>query len=186
MDPMCGSGTIAIEAALMAKNQAPGLYRQFGFEKLKGFKAEMWTKIKQQALSVMKEPVASLQAADVDRRVIKAAIANAHQAGVDDVLAFKVQDMVNAKAGEAAGVMVSNPPYGIRLEDEHFLNGFYPQLGGVLKQQFHGWQVGLISADMSLPKGLRLKPERKIPLFNGKLDCRLFIFKMVQGSNRGE
>ena len=186
IDPMCGSGTIAIEAALMAKNQAPGLYRHFGFEKLKGFKAEMWSGIKQQALSVVKEPVASLQAADVDRRVIKAAIANAHQAGVDDVLAFKVQDMINAKAGEAAGVMVSNPPYGIRLEDEHFLNGFYPQLGGVLKQQFHGWQVGLISADMGLPKGLRLKPERKIPLFNGKLDCRLFIFKMVQGSNRGE
>ena len=186
MDPMCGSGTIAIEAALMAKNQAPGLYRQFGFEKLKGFKAEMWSEIKQQALSVVKEPVASLQAADVDRKVIKAAIANAHQAGVDDVLAFKVQDMINAKAGEAAGVMVSNPPYGIRLEDEHFLNGFYPQLGGVLKQEFHGWQVGLISADMGLPKGLRLKPERKIPLFNGKLDCRLFIFKMVQGSNRGE
>ena len=186
MDPMCGSGTIAIEAALMAKNQAPGLYRHFGFENLKGFKAEMWSGIKQQALSVVKEPVASLQAADVDRRVVKAAIANAHQAGVDDVLAFKVQDMVNARAGEAAGVMVSNPPYGIRLEDEHFLNGFYPQLGGVLKQQFHGWQVGLISADMGLPKGLRLKPERKIPLFNGKLDCRLFIFKMVHGSNRGE
>ena len=186
MDPMCGSGTIAIEAALMAKNQAPGLYRHFGFEKLKGFKAEMWSGLKKQALSVVKEPVASLQAADVDRRVIKAAIVNAHQAGVDEVLAFKVQDMVNAKAGEAAGVMVSNPPYGIRLEDEHFLNGFYPQLGGVLKQQFHGWQVGLISADMGLPKGLRLKPERKIPLFNGKLDCRLFIFKMVQGPNRGE
>ena len=83
-------------------------------------------------------------------------------------------------------VMVSNPPYGIRLEDEHFLRGFYPQLSSVMKQQFHGWQVALISADMGLPSGLRLKPARKIPMFNGKLDCRLFIFKMVQGSNRGE
>ena len=186
MDPMCGSGTIAIEAALLAKNQAPGLYRHFGFEKLKGFQADVWSKIKQQALSVVKAPEASLQAADIDRQVIRAAIANAHQAGVDDVLAFKVQDVIKATAAAETGVMVSNPPYGIRLEDEHFLRGFYPQLSSVMKQQFHGWQVALISADMGLPSGLRLKPARKIPMFNGKLDCRLFIFKMVQGSNRGE
>ncbi|UOO88047.1 THUMP domain-containing protein [Vitreoscilla massiliensis] len=186
IDPMCGSGTIAIEAALIAKHQAPGLYRRFGFEKLQGFQAEVWSKIKQQALAEVIAPVASLQAADVDRQVIKAALGNAHQAGVDDVLAFKVQDVTKATAAAATGVVVSNPPYGIRLEDEHFLRGFYPQLGGVLKQQFHGWQVALISADMGLPGGLRLKPARKVPLFNGKLDCRLFIFKMVQGSNRGE
>ena len=186
IDPMCGSGTIAIEAALLAKNQAPGLYRHFGFEKLKGFQADVWSKIKQQALSVVKAPVASLQAADIDRQVVRAAIANAHQAGVDDVLAFKVQDVIKATAAAETGVLVSNPPYGIRLEDEHFLRGFYPQLSSVMKQQFHGWQVALISADMGLPSRLRLKPARKIPMFNGKLDCRLFIFKMVQGSNRGE
>ena len=117
MDPMCGSGTIAIEAALMAKNQAPGLYRHFGFEKLHGFQVDVWSKIKQKALSTVREPVASLQAADIDRQVIKAAIANAHQAGVDDVLAFKVQDVIHATAAAETGVLVSNPPYGMRLED---------------------------------------------------------------------
>lgn len=185
MDPMCGSGTIAIEAGLIAKNQAPGLYRHFAFEKLTGFQDALWREIKDEALTAIKAPNQPLNASDVDRQVVKHALSNAQAAGVDDILAFKVQDVTQAKANASEGILVSNPPYGIRLEDEHFLRGFYPQVGSLLKQEFHGWTVALISADTSLPTGLRLKPARKIPLFNGKLDCRLFVFKMVQGSNRG-
>lgn len=185
MDPMCGSGTIAIEAGLIAKNQAPGLYRHFAFEKLTGFQDALWREIKDEALTAIKAPNQPLNASDVDRQVVKHALSNAQAAGVDDILAFKVQDVTQSKANANEGILVSNPPYGIRLEDEHFLRGFYPQVGSLLKQEFYGWTVALISADMSLPAGLRLKPARKIPLFNGKLDCRLFVFKMVQGSNRG-
>ncbi|AUZ05921.1 ribosomal RNA large subunit methyltransferase L [Vitreoscilla sp. C1] len=185
-DPMCGSGTIAIEAALIAKNQAPGLYRHYGFEKLKGFDKALWATIKQNALQAVTDVVSPLKASDVDRRVLKTALNNAHQAGVDDLIVFNVQDMAQATAPAAEGIVVSNPPYGIRLEDEHFLRGFYPQLGSVLKQQFSGWKVALITADRTLPTGVRLKPARKIPLFNGKLDCRLFVFDMVKGSNRGD
>ena len=186
MDPMCGSGTIAIEAGLIAKQQAPGLYRNFGFEKLNGFQDALWREMKQQALQKIVNTEAILHASDVNRHVLRAALSNAQQAGVDDIIAFRVQDVTQIQAVADAGVMVSNPPYGIRLEDEHFLQGFYPLLGSVLKQNFAGWEIALISADKTLPSGLRLKPARKIPLFNGKLDCRLFVFKMVAGSNRGE
>lgn len=184
-DAFCGSGTIAIEAAWIAANRAPGLMRRFGFEALKGFDKALWVKLKAQARScVLPKPTIRLAASDCDEAMIHLAKRNAKAAEVDDWIDFQVLDAEKARPIAAKGLMISNPPYGVRLAQIATLHALYPQLGSWLKQHYAGWTVGFFTGDLSMPKYLRLKPKRKIPLYNGQLDCRLFLFDMVSGSNR--
>ena len=183
-DPFCGSGTIAVEAAWIATGRAPGMMRRFGFEKLQNFDKTLWSDLRRRAEAQVKPAFAPISGSDSDRRIIQTALANARSAGVDDIVSFSVADAQSVRPNGAGGIMVSNPPYGVRLEEVHALQALYPQLGTWLKKHYAGWRVGMFTGDREMPKFMRLSPKRKIPLYNGNLDCRLFLIDMVQGSNR--
>ena len=183
-DPFCGSGTIVIEAAWIAAGRAPGLMRRFGFEKLKNFDRGAWEEIRRQAAARIKPPSAALSGSDNDRRMIRTAQANAQAAEAGGWIEWDVCDAQAARPNGGGGIMISNPPYGVRLAEVQALQALYPQLGTWLKQNYAGWLTGMFTADRNMPKFMRLSPKRKIPLCNGNLDCRLFLMDMVEGSNR--
>lgn len=183
-DPFCGSGTIAIEAAWIAANRAPGLMRRFGFEKLQNFDKAEWVKVKEAAKKQIRCPAAPITGSDNDRAMIRAAQANAQAAEVDEFIRFELCDVLDARPNGEGGIIVSNPPYGVRLAEIEALQALYPQLGSWLKQHYAGWLAALLTGDRDMPKFMRLSPKRKIPLYNGNLDCRLFLIDMVKGSNR--
>ena len=184
-DPFCGSGTIAIEAALIALNRAPGIMRRFGFEKLQKHDPALWQRIKQQAREAARNrPSENIAASDNDRAMTRAARQNARFAEVDGFIDITDRDAQDARPNGQGGIMLSNPPYGERLAEIQALHALYPQLGGWLKQHYAGWTIGMFTGDRDMPKLMRLNPKRKIPLYNGNLDCRLFLLDMVAGSNR--
>lgn len=183
-DPFCGSGTLAIEAAWIARNRAPGLMRRFGFENLKTFDKALWLQLKQAAREAVCKAPAPIAASDQDRAMTRLAAQNFAAAEADDAVDLTVCDALDARPNGADGIMVSNPPYGVRLAEVQALHALYPQLGSWLKQHYAGWTIGMFSGDREMPKLMRLSPKRKIPLFNGNLDCRLFLLDMVKGSNR--
>ena len=183
-DPFCGSGTIVIEAAWIATRRAPGLMRRFGFEKLKNFDAALWKKLKHEAETQIRPAPAPISGSDNDRYMIRAAVANAQAAEVDTFIRFEVKDAQDTRPNGEGGILISNPPYGVRLAEVQALQALYPQLGAWLKQHYAGWLAGMFTGDRDMPKFMRLSPKRKIPLYNGNLDCRLFLMDMVKGSNR--
>lgn len=184
-DPFCGSGTIAVEAAWIAIHRAPGLMRRFGFEQFKNFDRALWVQTKQAARDAeIAHAPAPIGGSDNDRQMIRTAQANARAAEVDAFIQFSVSDAQDARPNGAAGMMLSNPPYGVRLAEVEALHALYPQLGAWLKLHYAGWLVGMFTGDRDMPKLMRLQPKRKIPLYNGNLDCRLFLLDMVKGSNR--
>ena len=183
-DPFCGSGTIVIEAAWIATRRAPGLMRRFGFEKLKNFDAALWKKLQHEAETQIRPAPAAISGSDNDRYMIRAAVANAQAAEVDTFIRFEVKDAQDTRPNGEGGILISNPPYGVRLAEVQALQALYPQLGAWLKQYYAGWLAGMFTGDRDMPKFMRLSPKRKIPLYNGNLDCRLFLMDMVKGSNR--
>ena len=183
-DPFCGSGTIVIEAAWIATRRAPGLMRRFGFEKLKNFDAALWKKLQHEAETQIRPAPAPISGSDNDRHMIRAAVANAEAAEVDTFIRFEVKDAQDTRPNGEGGILISNPPYGVRLAEVQALQALYPQLGAWLKQHYAGWLAGMFTGDRDMPKFMRLSPKRKIPLYNGNLDCRLFLMDMVKGSNR--
>ena len=183
-DPFCGSGTIVIEAAWIATRRAPGLMRRFGFEKLKNFDAALWKKLQHEAETQIRPAPAPISGSDNDRYMIRAAVANAQAAEVDTFIRFEVKDAQDTRPNGDSGILISNPPYGVRLAEVQALQALYPQLGAWLKQHYAGWLAGMFTGDRDMPKFMRLSPKRKIPLYNGNLDCRLFLMDMVKGSNR--
>jgi putative N6-adenine-specific DNA methylase len=186
LDPMCGSGTIATEAALIAARHAPGLHRHFGFQKLNWFDGPTWQRLKQKARDAVRSApkTPTILASDISKEAIERAKVYAAQAHVADWITFSTADVRQREAPTPAGIWLTNPPYGVRLEDSKTLAALYPALGTALKKRFSDWSAWFFSGDLQLPKLIGLKPERRIPLFNGALDCRLYGFKMVEGSMR--
>ena len=185
LDPMCGSGTILLEAAHMALDIAPGLGRHFAFEKFKNFDARRWRELLQQSTARQKPraPLA-IYGSDLSGDTLKAARANLMASGLEKIVSLKRADVLEISAPALEGIIVTNPPYGVRLGEQQALAEFYPKLGDVLKKQFSGWRAYLLSADMRLPKLIRLAASKRTPLFNGALECRLFEYKMVEGGMR--
>ena len=185
LDPMCGSGTILLEAAHMALDIAPGLGRHFAFEKFKNFDARHWRELLQQSAARQKPkaPLA-IYGSDLSADTLKAARANLMASGLEKIVGLKRADVLEISAPAIEGIIVTNPPYGVRLGEQQALAEFYPKLGDVLKKQFSGWRAYLLSADMRLPKLIRLAASKRTPLFNGALECRLFEYKMVEGGMR--
>jgi putative N6-adenine-specific DNA methylase len=185
LDPMCGSATILLEAAHMALDIVPGLGRHFAFEKLRNFDGRRWRELLQQSAARQKprEPL-PIYGSDRSGDVLEAARANLRRAGLEKVVSLKQADILDITAPAKEGVIVTNPPYGVRLGEQQQLAEFYPKLGNVLKKQFSGWRAYLLSADMRLPKLIRLATSKRTPLFNGALECRLFEYKMVEGGMR--
>ncbi len=183
LDPMCGSGTIAIEAAMMAADRAPGLARTFGFQKLAWFDGPAWQRLRQRARDrVRPDPtIPPIFASDRDEGAVRQTGLNAAQAGIGGWLGIEHTDVLQRPAPAPVGVLVANPPYGVRLEDEARLATFYPRLGDALKQHFAGWTACLFTGDLRLPKLIGLRPSARTPLWNGAIECRLFRFELVTG-----
>jgi len=185
LDPMCGSGTFLLEAAMMALNIAPGLKRGFGFEKLKNFESDTWRKIKNNALKqVLPASFQKLYGADSDLRAVRIARQNLSEAGLLEAVQLTQTSITEVTPPAESGVMVANPPYGVRIGEDEELALLYPKIGEALKRKFAGWNTYFLTNDMRLPKLMRLTPSKRTPLFNGPLECRLFEIKMVAGSNR--
>ena len=182
LDPMCGSATILIEAALLALDIAPGLGRQFAFEKFKNFDARRWRELRRK-IAVRQKPkrLLAIYGSDIDPTALQAARANLAAAGVAECVTLECADVLDSTPPTREGIIVSNPPYGVRLGEQQRLAEFYPRLGDLLKKRFTGWRVYFLSADMRLPKLVHLAVSRRVPLFNGALECRLFEYKMVAG-----
>lgn len=190
LDPMCGSGTFLTEAAQMALNIAPGAGgRSFGFQRLKNFQLGVWKDMLDEAMDAEKPAAfAGIYGSDISPVSVRAALANLDRAGLLPAVKLSSGDILEIEApvrdeGETC-IMIANPPYGERLSEQEELAAFYPQLGSALKRNFAGWNCYLLTADMRMPKLMRLTPSKKTPLYNAAIECRLFEFKMVAGSNR--
>lgn len=185
LDPMCGSGTFLLEAAMMALQIAPGLNRSFGFEKLKNFESDTWKKIKNAALKAVKPAsFQKLYGSDMDLRAVRVTKQNLTEAGLLETAQISHVNFTELVPPAEQGVMVTNPPYGVRIGEDEELALLYPKMSETLKRQFSGWKTYFLTNDLRLPKLMRLTPSKRTPLFNGPLECRLFEIKMVAGSNR--
>lgn len=185
LDPMCGSGTFLLEAAMVALDMAPGYKRNFGFETLNNFESTTWSKLKNMAASKVK-PVTfqKIYGSDIDLRAVRIAKKNLEDAGLLAAVQLSQQDIVNLLPPAESGVMVANPPYGVRIGEDEELTLLYPKIGESLKRKFAGWNTYFLTNDLRMPKLMRLTPSKRTPLYNGPLECRLFEIKMVAGSNR--
>jgi putative N6-adenine-specific DNA methylase len=185
LDPMCGSGTLVIEAAMIALAIPPGHARAFGFERLAGFDRRRWNEVRDAALA-RRKPKERLAIFGRDRygEELKKARLNLEAAGLADCVELKQADVLDSGAPASAGVFIANPPYGARIGEETALAEFYPKLGDTLKKYYADWRCYLFSGDTRLPKMIRLTASRRTPLYNGPLECRLYEYRMVAGSNR--
>ena len=210
-DPCCGSGTIAIEAAQIACNIAAGSLRRFAFEKMLPYQPHVWTALKQEADSQVVKPEPGqaplVFGSDVSHRMVDFAQRNAQRAGVADVIEFRGGDALQRlPPSELPGVMLINPPYGERIAvagvagvpgaEQEARSGareaaqtedggeFFSQLATHWKKNYSGWTAWVLTPDLKLPSKMRLKESRRVPMWNGPLECRLFKFDMVKGSAR--
>ncbi len=187
VDPMCGSGTFLLEAAMIAHDMAPGLARKFGFFRQETFDAALWQRLLDEAKARRKP--ASLEpifGSDSSADQVERARQNLAAAGLHEAVRLQRADLLELAAPAPEGVLVANPPYGVRLEEQEGLASFYPKLGDALKRRFAGWRCYFISADTMLPKLIGLKATKRTPLYNGALECRLYEFRMVSGQMRGK
>jgi len=185
LDPMCGGGTILLEAAAIALAIAPGSRREFGFERLEGFDVRLWRELRERAKARehRDRPVAIFGADLYGAEIAKARAAVA-AAGLERAVQLKQANLLELSPPAPAGVLVANPPYGVRLGEDAELAAFYPQLGDALKARFAGWRCYFLTADLRLAKLIGLKASKRTPLFNGPLECRLFEYRIVQGAMR--
>ncbi len=183
-DPMMGGGTLLLEAGLMALNIAPGLKRHFAFENLKNFDRVEWQRLRKDAQAAMVDPrPLPIYGSDIDPLMVRAAGLNLKAAGLLDWVRIMEADFFNVNPPTPSGLIVSNPPYGVRLSTGD-MAGFHRSIGDNLKQHFPNWTAYLLSADPEFPKQVGLKASRRTPLFNGPLECRLYEYRLVAGSHR--
>ncbi len=185
LDPMCGTGTILMEAALIARGMAPGAQRDFAFNMLHSYDAGLWKTIRSE-LPVPADRPLRIYGSDRDRRQAEIARKTFYAFGLEKAVKIEVCDVLEREPPAGAGIIVTNPPYGVRLESAEGLASFYPKLGAALKHHFPGWSAYIFTGDLDLTKRMGLKPSRRIPLFNGSLECRLYEIKLVPGSMRRE
>lgn len=191
LDPMCGSGTLLIEAALIACDRAPGLLRsRWGFTHWRQHNDALWREVKSEAQQRARAGTAAAQARffgyDSDGRVLEWAQANARRAGVADLFTFARQDVLQLKnplPGEQRGTVLSNPPYGERLESEPALIALHSQLGRIMKQHFGGWILSLFSGSPELLSCLQLRAERQFKAKNGPIECVQKNYQLAENSS---
>ena len=184
IDPMCGSGTIVIEAAMLANNIPPLRNRkQFGFMKWKDFDARLWQEVRQEAKDRIVITKQSIYGYDKDFQAIKAATKNSIAAGLEDRITLNRQDFNKVASPSEEGILLTNPPYDERLEEADIF-AFYKDMGHVLKHQFEGFDVWMISSNIKAMKKLGLKPSSKKILYNGALECQFNCYELYKGSRK--
>jgi putative N6-adenine-specific DNA methylase len=189
IDPLCGSATILTEAGMLAQRIAPGLFHQgkFGFENWPDFDAALWQRLRQEAEAQrIEEPQAYLAGSDLDPRVLDQAAANIEAAGLDECIRLSVRDVRDAQPPKdlAPGLVITNPPYGERIGEEAEMDALYKTIGDALKTNFQGYEAFVFTGNLEAAKAIGLKVSRRIPLFNGPIDCRLLKYELYRGSRR--
>jgi len=187
INPMCGSGTLAIEAALIGINKIPGLVRKdYAFQHISGYEESMWTTMKDMALTNVKSSLPfKIIASDHDQRALDAAKGNAELAGVDHLIDFVLSDFQDTPIEEGQeGVVILNPEYGERLGNEESLELTYKEIGDFFKQKCGGYKGFVFTGNLELAKCVGLKPKRKIKFFSAKIECRLMQYELYSGTKR--
>lgn len=186
VDLFCGSGTILIEAAMMALNMAPGLQRKsFGFMNLLDFDEAVWEKVVQEAIEGEKEELDfKFYGYDIDKKVLDIAKKNAKSAGVAEFIEFKSTPVAVALPPEEKCIVICNPPYGSRIGDEDNLKDVYRDLGFTLKHRFTGCEAWVLSGNKDIMQEMKLKSTRRHFVYNGNIECRFLKYEMYEGSHR--
>jgi putative N6-adenine-specific DNA methylase len=189
LDPMCGSGTLAIEAAMIAVRKAPQIHRRkgaFHFEWLADFDRALWRETQERIRAAkLEQPPAPLVASDIEPRYVEMARKSALKARVERYLRFETARVQDVVPPADHGVLVTNLPYGDRIGgSREETSRLYGEVGDVLKQRFAGWTAAILAADASPFKAIGLKPRRTIELRNGSIPCRLLLFDLYRGSRR--
>ncbi|HEX2920887.1 MAG TPA: class I SAM-dependent RNA methyltransferase [Bacteroidales bacterium] len=184
VDPMCGSGTIPIEAGLIACNIPPGKFRSsFGFMKWNDYEDDLLRKIKADCEEQIRKPAALISGSDISPKAVEQSEINLASAGLLDYVSIRVSDFADLKSDSPGKYIFINPPYGIRIMPEE-LNGLYGMIGTKLKHGFPDSSAWIITPNMEALKHVGLKPENKYTLFNGSLKCVLVRYEMYQGSRK--
>ncbi len=180
LDPLCGSGTLPIEATMQALNIAPGIFREkFGFETWPSFNQELFDRLFKAAETGEKSAlIAPIIGSDHNSGVIQQAQSNAVKCGIDQHLQFLHRELADLEAPADCGVLMCNPPYGERLGRDSDLGAFYGLLGDVLKHRFKGWTAFVLSGNKELAKSIGLKSAQRMPVYNGTLPCQLMKYEM--------
>ena len=190
IDPMCGSATLPIEAGLMATQTAPGLNRDyFGFLGWLQHDAPAWERLKAEAQSIreqrMKKPLPPIAGFDEDFRAIHGGIQNVERAGMRGIVHLEKRELnltqplsISSPTAQPRGIFIVNPPYGERMGEEEALGELYTKIGDTLKQKFKGWEGYVFTGSPELSKKIGLKASKRIVLFNGPIECRLFKFEL--------
>ncbi|MCP4589344.1 MAG: class I SAM-dependent RNA methyltransferase [bacterium] len=186
VNPMCGSGTLAIEAALIASGRPPGLLRSnFGFMHRKGFDSDAWQALRRGAKKIRnKGAIAPIVATDIDADAIQAARKNAETAGVHHLIRFEVCDFAETPIPPERGIVILNPEYGERLGVIADLEQTYKRMGDFFKQQCPGWTGYIFTGNLELAKKVGLRASRRMEFFNAKIDCRLLKYELYEGTRR--
>lgn len=184
VDPMCGSGSFSIEAAMMACNMAPGRLRNFTFENWLDFDADLWNRIKSEEQAGVIKPLCKIYTSDIDPRSVEIAESNASFAHVNQYIEFKKTDFLNPDLNFHNSTIIMNPPYGERMRNQDEIIPFYQEIGTQLKHHCEGSDAWIISSNIRALKFVGLRPSRKIKLFNGPLECRLQKFELYRGKKK--
>lgn len=187
VDPMCGSGTILIEAALLAANIPPGSFQaEFGFEKWKNFDQELWDNIYDAAMNKITDFAPLILGSDISKHVARKAVININEANLKNRIKIENHAFADLPAPEGGGVLILNPPYGERMDKDEDINEVYKSIGDTLKQKWAGYDAWIITSNLAAAKHIRLNPKPKIKLFNGPLECRFMRYELYSGSRRIE
>ena len=186
INPMCGSGTLAIEAALIGLNKAPGLLRsRYAFQHLIGFDAEAWQSMRRKARAeARREPAGVIIASDISPDAVKAARQNAKTAGVDHLMEFRVCDFRETPIPAGGGIIMLNPEYGKRMGELNRLADIYKGIGDFFKQKGMGCRGYIFTGNFDLAKKVGLRTRRRIPFFNGEIECRLLEYDLYAGTRK--
>ena len=187
IDPMCGSGTFLIEAAMMAQHIAPGLYRRdpYGFESWKDYDAKLFEMVwKTAEAKASFDPKATIIGYDIDPDYVQAALNNIENAGLQDIIKVEEADFFKTEAPNEPGVVVMNPPYNERIISED-IDLLYKSIGDTLKNNYQGYDAFVFTGNLEAAKNVGLRASRRTPLYNGPIDCRLLKYELYRGSRRG-
>ena len=186
VNPMCGSGTLAIEAAGIAIGKAPGLLRSnFGFMHLKAYREETWKELRKKARSQSRKTLSGkIVVTDMRPDAVQAAKQNAMTAGVEHLMEFGVCDYSETPVPDLGGVIVLNPPYGERLGDRKQLESLYQGIGDFFKKKCQGYRGYIFTGNMDLLKKVGLRTKRRLPFYNGDIECRLLEYELYEGSRK--
>jgi putative N6-adenine-specific DNA methylase len=185
---MCGSGTLAIEAALIGINKAPGLLRaNFGFMHTLLFDSDAWTELKRKTIALIDRPLPkSIVATDIDMNAIDAARKNAENAGVKDCIKFTTCGFEDTQIPEGSGIVVLNPEYGIRLGNEKELEPIYRGIGSFFKHSCQGYRGYVFTGNTTLAGKIGLKSQHRTSFQNGTLECRLYHYDLYKGKKEDQ